>query len=471
MLKKDKPAATTEAVYPAPLQPNRLDIKLPDYGFMGAVNESPKVVPEAATEVVATTSVNPIRTPNVAKTPQAAVATTPKTNFDTGVGRETDITSNIEQARTSNPNSFKSRNTFNQAFGYETADAAKKALLDKEFTKYNAEDTANRAPIKKKVTTPKTETVITTDIFSQTQEQLDDTKRKQLDTFKVDDEKMAERDLSSTLGALKTTNERLANLYGINADGSVDENRPNSLAMTAKKSLEDYKKVQNDNADKFESARKSRVVSQIYQKLASRRIDVSKIPQEQLIALSDEVGAQAFSDIYQAKTDTINRIQAKEDVTMNTLNALKEKGTISENDYTNSVAQVKSAFDKTKQTINKNFANDLFGLADKATARKETKSTTNLNFLNALTDKVGLPISSAQKYVATILKKLPNATPAQIQAELMANPAFVKEANDIIAQKQAFAAQEAELKRAETLSKIEENKAQTARANRPASSG
>lgn len=321
------------------------------------------------------------------------------------------------------------------------------------------------------MTTPKNETVTTTDIFSQTQEQLDDTKRKQLDTFKVDDEKMAERDLSSTLGALKTTNERLANLYGINADGSVDENRPNSLAMTAKKSLEDYKKVQNENADKFESARKSRVVSQIYQKLASRRIDVSKIPQEQLIALSDEVGAQAFSDIYQAKTDTINRIQAKEDITMNTLNALKEKGTISENDYTNSVAQVKSAFDKTKQTINKNFANDLFGLADKATARKETKSTTNLNFLNALTDKVGLPISSAQKYVSAILKKLPNATPAQIQAELMANPAFVKEANDIIAQKKAFAVQEAELKRAETLSKIEENKAQTARANRPASSG
>lgn len=206
----------------------------------------------------------------------------------------------------------------------------------------------------------------------------------------------------------------------------------------------------------------------MYAELARRNIDISKMPPQTIIAMSNQLASKAFKDIYQAKTDTLNRIQTKEDNTLNTINKLRQEGTISENDYVKSTAQVKSAFDKTKQTIDKNFANDLFGLADKATARKEQKSTTNLNFLNALTDKVGIPVANANKYVAAIIKKLPNATPAQIQKELLSNQAFLKEAQDIQKTKKAAAQQEADIKLATAQAKLNKEIAQTNKSNRPA---
>ena len=67
------------------------------------------------------------------------------------------------------------------------------------------------------------------------------------------------------------------------------------------------------------------VVGNIRARLLQRGIDISKIPAEQLIALSDEVGVAAFNDIYKNKEDTLNRILAKEEGAMNKLNELREK--------------------------------------------------------------------------------------------------------------------------------------------------
>ena len=121
------------------------------------------------------------------------------------------------------------------------------------------------------------------------------------------------------------------------------------------------------------------------------------------------------------------------------------------------MAQVEAAFNKTKDTINKNFANDIFGLADKSAARKESKSTTNLNFVNALVKDAGLSTTSASKYIADIYKKLPNATPAQVQQELLANPAFVAEAKAVQTAKAQAAAKTQLLKDKKTESDIAKN--------------
>jgi hypothetical protein len=419
----------------------------------GAYTVTPAPVAPTTTPTPATTQTSTagVRTPNVkTQASQVSVAptiSTPKTttNFNTGVGREDEIRTNVQ----ANPDAFKNRNTFNQMYGYDTADATKKAILDEEFAKGFTPKTTTKKSA--------TDTSTTTDLFSMTQEQLDTEKKKQLETSKQADVTSAQKDYDATIGTLKTNNANLKNLYGINADGSIDESRPNSLAMSVKKDLDSYKKVQNDNAAAFESARKSRVVGQIYAQLASRGIDISKMPPEQVIALSDQVGAQAFSDIYNAKTDAINKISAKEENAMNNLNKLKEAGTLKENEYNTAVTQVEAAFNKTKDTINKNFANDIFGLADKSAARKESKSTTNLNFVNALVKDAGLSTTSASKYIADIYKKLPNATPAQVQQELLANPAFVAEAKAVQTAKAQAAAQELALKQAKTQSEIAKN--------------
>ena len=413
----------------------------------GAYTVTPAPVAPTTTPAPAPTQTSTagVRTPNVktqaSQVSAAPTISTPKatTNFNTGVGREDEIRTNVQ----TNPDAFKNRNAFNQMYGYDTADATKKAILDEEFAKGFVPKTTT-----KKSTT---DTSTTTDLFSMTQEQLDTEKKKQLETSKQADVTSAQKDYDATIGTLKTNNANLKNLYGINADGSIDESRPNSLAMSVKKDLDSYKKVQNDNAAAFESARKSRVVGQIYAQLASRGIDISKMPPEQVIALSDQVGAQAFSDIYNAKTDAINKISAKEENAMNNLNKLKEAGTLKENEYNTAVTQVEAAFNKTKDTINKNFANDIFGLADKSAARKESKSTTNLNFVNALVKDAGLSTTSASKYIADIYKKLPNATPAQVQQELLANPAFVAEAKAVQTAKAQAAAQELALKQAKNI--------------------
>lgn len=63
-------------------------------------------------------------------TPQKAKAGAPVPNYNTSTGREAEIQSNIDTITAGNPNLLTNRNSFNASFGYATADAGKKALLD-----------------------------------------------------------------------------------------------------------------------------------------------------------------------------------------------------------------------------------------------------------------------------------------------------------------------------------------------------
>lgn len=59
-------------------------------------------------------------------------------DYNASAGREQEIQKNIAEITKGNPNLLKDRNAFNQAFGYDTADQWKKALLDSAFQGGNA---------------------------------------------------------------------------------------------------------------------------------------------------------------------------------------------------------------------------------------------------------------------------------------------------------------------------------------------
>ena len=67
----------------------------------------------------------------------------PVIDFNSSQGREQDIQTNIKQITTDNPALLKDRNAYNQAFGYDTADQGKKAMLDASFNTGNQVPTAS----------------------------------------------------------------------------------------------------------------------------------------------------------------------------------------------------------------------------------------------------------------------------------------------------------------------------------------
>lgn len=67
------------------------------------------------------------------------------------------------------------------------------------------------------------------------------------------------------------------------------------------KDFETFRSEQDGLSNEFESNRLNAVRSQIIQGLAARGIDISKVPPEQLIQLSGDIGAKAFGDIFEKK--------------------------------------------------------------------------------------------------------------------------------------------------------------------------
>jgi len=179
---------------------------------------------------------------------------------------------------------------------------------------------------------------------------------------------------------LQGTNANIRALYGIDEKGNIDPNNTTSLAFTQKAALEDYKKVKQDLLDGYTGTRLNNVRAQVFQTLAQRNVtDVSKISPEMLIQLSGEVGAQAMNDIYQAKEKTVNDIEARKKEVQGKLDSLRENGMIKNNEFLVASETLRASSERLKQSINKQFANDVFGLVDLKNAKSEAKNTDVLN--------------------------------------------------------------------------------------------
>lgn len=104
----------------------------------GAFGMTPKEKEQWFRYITPTPVVKPVETIAPASTPAQKVEPvkaeiTPKVNFNTSQGRETEISTNLANITTQDPGLLKDRTRFNNAFWYNTADEWKKAILDSFF--------------------------------------------------------------------------------------------------------------------------------------------------------------------------------------------------------------------------------------------------------------------------------------------------------------------------------------------------
>jgi len=187
--------------------------------------------------------------------------------------------------------------------------------------------------------------------------------------------------------------------------------------------------------------------------------------------LSDEVGVAAFNDIYSNKEATLNRVSAKEEEAKNKLNELREKGFLADKEYANLITTVESTFNKSKNEIQRAYVNDIFGITDSRIAKKTNAVKDAVNNVQAfLSGKVG------GEFAAQFLKRYAPLVEAgsslqDVYARIVKDPAYIAETRRFAEAQAQAAAIEAQLKADKIQSEIAENKAQTTKALRPASTG
>lgn len=245
-------------------------------------------------------------------------------------------------------------------------------------------------------------------ILKQQTNLFEDQKREE-ERFKNEEQARVNLDESSLLAA-KAKNKETLDKYFV--DTEEQEN----------KYFNDYEAEQNKLFSEWESTQLNQVRSQIYQALAARGIDISKLPPEQLIALSGEVGTKAFSNIYQMKEWVKNKILAASRDKVNKLNELRSKKTINENEYNEAVQAVNSQANLQRSQIDSTFAKSILGVQASKLNLASTAQAENANVVTNIATNLKLSpeqIGLVSKYID------PNKTAAENQSyiyALMADP-------------------------------------------------
>lgn len=158
--------------------------------------------------------------------------------------------------------------------------------------------------------------------------------------------------------------------------------------------------------------------------MASAGIDISKIPQEQLIALSDEIGVAAFNDIYTNKKNTIDAINQKQELATSKLNDLRNKGLIAEQEYNTTMNSINAAFNKSKNDVQRAYVNDIFGIGDKYKTAKEAKSGAAVNTIETFLRNIPSEQAGAfrSRYSSLINSGL---SPAEITRRITTDPQYI----------------------------------------------
>lgn len=239
------------------------------------------------------------------------------------------------------------------------------------------------------------------------QQNLFEDQKKEEERFKNEEQDRVNLD-ESTLLATKAKNKETLDKYF--ADTEEQENRYFS----------DYEAEQNKLFSEWESTQLNQVRSQIYQALAARGIDISKLPPEQLIALSGEVGTKAFSNIYQMKEWVKNKILAASRDKVSRLNDLRSKKTINESEYNEAIQAVNSQANLQRNQIDSTFAKSILGVQASKLNLASTAQAENANVVTSIAANLKLSpeqIGLISKYID------PNKTAAENQSyinELMA---------------------------------------------------
>ena len=309
---------------------------------------------------------------------------------------------------------------------------------------------------------PKTDkTKPNTDLLTMNDDETARAKLKEVEGLKQSDVASNQSDRDRTLATGELALENFRNAVGIDKDGNVDMNRKGSIGASLQWDFNKYEAEQKELSSQYESSRKGRVAAEMRAKLLARGVDISKIPQEQLIALSDDVWAKAFEDIYSNKQNTLTALSSKQENLTSKLNDLRSQWLLAEDKYNTLKATVESQFEKTKNDIQRAYVNDIFQITDTAKAKKEATKTSAANSLENMLKAVSASEAPAlrARFTALIDKGL-SATDI---LKTVANDTQFKDLAKKLADQNTEASKaELALKNKKTESEITENEASAA---------
>lgn len=246
-------------------------------------------------------------------------------------------------------------------------------------------------------------------LLKQTPEQLAETKRKSLVEEKGKDLSAAQNKLSEGLAVIKSNSEAVRKLYGVDENGNVDMTNTNSLAFKIQSSLDNFKREKTKLLADQESSMLNQVSGVMRQNLASRGVDARNVSPELLNSLSGELGIKAFDGIAKLRESTVNSILGEEQNTLAKISELREKGLTSANDAKIASETLRTTVEETIRSINKQFVNDVIGVAEKETERKETKGADLVNAVTKFGTSLGLS-GTGLASINSYLSKFTNPT-------------------------------------------------------------
>ena len=160
-----------------------------------------------------------------------------------------------------------------------------------------------------------------------------------------------------------------------------------------------FQTTQNDLLKGYEGNRLNQVQGDLRRALLARGVDISKIPPEQLIALSGTIGAQAFSDISAAKEKATTAIETARQNKVAKVRQLKAQKLLSDSQYEQTLADINSKTASLKNNLDLKFAETVFGLGTQQ--RTEAKTDKQNAIQNAIATAQGLGIKGSQFGVVT----------------------------------------------------------------------
>ena len=235
---------------------------------------------------------------------------------------------------------------------------------------------------------------ITSDVLWKSKDEITQTKAKTLETFKTDDLNKTWENFTKLSDVLKSNNSALLNLYWINSDGTVDINNQNWLAYQIEKRRQEYDDLRNKEFSKLRSIKYQSIWGQIRAAAAARWVDISNVPFEQLIALSDQVWQSKITEVYEAKEKMINDIQNYNDNAINQINQLREKWLVSTNEANKNIEALRQTAEAQISTIQKEYVNSMLGLAEWQATNSEANQQGILNTITTLWTQLWLSWTS-----------------------------------------------------------------------------
>lgn len=156
----------------------------------------------------------------------------------------------------------------------------------------------------------------------------------------------------------------------------TDENAKEDTAFA------NFETEQNKLLSGYESNRLNQVQWDLRRALLSRWVDVTKIPPEQLIALSGSVWAQAFSDVSAAKERASNSIETARQNKIARVRQLKAQKLLSDTQTNSAIADINTKSAELKNNLDMKLAETVFGInVQKQTKTEADKATAASNIL------------------------------------------------------------------------------------------